>query len=48
MYQKFRYLKQNIGIVATFDCHNRQDKSLEDQEKRNELEIEFDLLLKNI
>lgn len=48
LYEKFRYLKQNIGIVATIKCHHKQDKDLESQEKRNELEKEFDLLLKEL
>jgi hypothetical protein len=48
LYEKFRYLKQNIGIVATIKCHGKQDKDLESQEVRNDLEKEFDLLLKEL
>lgn len=48
LYEKFRYLKQNIGVVCSVKCHHAQDKRLEAQEVRNELEKEFDLLLKNL
>lgn len=48
LYPRFRYLRQNIGLVATFKCHSTQDKQLESPEVRNELEKEFDLLLKEL
>lgn len=48
LYDKFRYLKPNIGVVCSIKCHHAQDKRLESQEVRNDLEKEFDLLLKEI
>lgn len=48
LYEKFRYLKPNIGVVCSIKCHHTQDKRLESPEVRNELEKEFDLLLKEL
>jgi hypothetical protein len=48
MYEKFRYLRENIGIVATSDCHKRQDERYNDRVVRNHKEAKFDLILKNL
>jgi len=48
MYEKFRYLKQNIAVVCSIKCHHSLDETLNDQSVRNDLEKEFDLLLKEI
>lgn len=45
MYEKFRYLEQNIGLVCSIKCHNEQDKLLNDPMIRKNMEDEFDLLL---
>lgn len=48
MYEKFRYLKQNIAVVCSIKCHHSLDETLNDQSVRNDLEKEYDLLLKEI
>lgn len=48
LYERFRYLKENIAIVATFKCHDRSDKKYVDQVVRNKKEKELDLILKNL
>lgn len=48
LYERFRYLKENISIVATKECHDRKDKELIDQVKRNELEAELDMILNGL
>lgn len=48
MYEKFRYLKQNIAVVCSIKCHHSIDETLNDQSVRNDLEKEYDLLLKEL
>lgn len=41
MYPKFRYLLQNIDVVATIDCHHENDKKYTDLELRAVKEKQF-------
>lgn len=46
MYPKFRLLPENIDLVCSMECHNKNAKSYEDLETRYNMEIEFTALLK--
>lgn len=48
MYEKFRYLPENIAIVCSTTCHHSIDEQYTDGGVRKELEDKFDTLISQV